>query len=116
MNIQEEKHMVSVIEQIEAKFDRLQKARQIVQQQGVHVMLGVDEHTAGTFGGRPRTCFAVDSSTGSGKYFVNGHCSCPDAKERADLHEGWCKHRLAVQLWLTCDARTRRGESVPKEW
>ena len=108
--------MPNTIEKIEAKFDRLQKAREIVAKQGVHVMLGVDEHTAGEFGGRPRTCFAVDSSTGSGKYFVNGSCSCPDARERADLHDGDCKHRLAVLLWLTADARTRRGESVPKEW
>ncbi len=108
--------MPSTIERIEAQFDRLQKARDIVSNQGVHVMLGVDDEHAGEFGGRQRTCFAVDSSTGKGKYFVNGSCGCPDAKERADLHEGWCKHRLAVQLGLTADAKMRRGASVPKEW
>ena len=108
--------MHTIIERIEAQFERLQKAREIVAKQGVHVLLGVDEDTTGDFGGRPKTCHAVDSSSGSGQYFVNGSCGCPDAKERADLHEGWCKHRLAVQLWLTADAKTRRGESVPKEW
>ena len=108
--------MGTTIERIEAQFDRLQRAREIVRNQGVHVMLGVDEDIAGDFGGRPRTCFAVDSSSGKGQYFVNGQCSCPDAKERQDLHEGLCKHRLAVLLWLTCDAKTRRGESVAKEW
>ena len=96
--------MPSAIEKIEAMHDRLQKARGIVANQGVHVVLGIDSH------------FAIDSTAGNGQYLVNGKCSCSDAKEREDLHNGVCKHRLAVLLWLEADTRTRRGESVPKEW
>ena len=96
--------MPNTIEKIEAKFDRLQKAREIVAHQGVHIVLGMRSH------------YTVDASDGKNQYMVNAKCTCPDANERADLHDGDCKHKLAVLLWLTCDARTRRGESVPKEW
>ncbi len=30
---------------------------------------------------------------------VNGECGCPDALQRAELHKGFCKHRLAVELF-----------------
>ena len=74
---------VTPVVQIEALAERLEKAREIVGQ--VSPVLGLDDHY-------------VVSGNG-GHYLVNGHCSCPDARYRQDLHKGWCKHRLAVCIY-----------------
>ena len=75
---------VTPITQIEALAERLEKAREIVGQ--VSPVLGLDGH------------HVVAGS--DGHYLVNGLCSCPDAKHRSELHKGFCKHRLAVYLYL----------------
>ena len=74
---------VTPITQIEALAERLEKAREIVGQ--VSPVLGLDGH------------HVVAGS--DGHYLVNGHCTCPDARFRRDLHKGWCKHMLAVAVY-----------------
>jgi hypothetical protein len=75
----------SPVKQIEALNQRLEKARQIVAEGKVHPIVGMENH------------FTVEG--GKGFYLVNGHCSCPDAKNREGLHRGFCKHKLAVELY-----------------
>ena len=77
--------MVSPIQQIEALTQRLEKARQLVADGKVHPINGMEEH------------YAVQAST-EGFYLVNESCTCPDAQQRDELHKGWCKHKLAVEL------------------
>jgi hypothetical protein len=44
--------------------------------------------------------YAVECSRiDSGMYLVNGTCTCVDAQQRTDLHHGWCKHKLAVEIY-----------------
>ena len=78
----------TVFEKIEALSQRLERAREIVADDKVKRVLGVDDH------------YTVESSTGSGMYLINGTCSCPDAKQRDDLTKGLCKHKLATLLYL----------------
>ena len=80
--------MASVIEKIEALHCRLERAREIVAQDKVKLVLGMDEH------------YTVESSTGEGHYLVNSTCSCPDAQNRTELTKGLCKHKLAVLVYL----------------
>ena len=77
---------ISPIQQIESLYARLEKARVITASGKVHPIVGMDEH------------YAVESSKGD-LYLVNGTCTCIDAQERADIHHGWCKHKLAVELF-----------------
>lgn len=78
--------MINPVQQIEALHWRLQKARELVADGKVHPIIGVDDH------------YAVQSSKGHGFYLVNGVCGCPDAQRRSEMHHGWCKHKLAVEL------------------
>ena len=78
--------MVSPVQQIESLYKRLEKAREIATQGKVHPIIGKEGH------------FVVQSSTG-GFYLVNDTCGCPDATNRADTHKGWCKHKLAVEIY-----------------
>ena len=78
----------TVIEKIEALSQRLERAREIVADNKVKRVLGVDDH------------YTVESSTGTGTYLINGNCSCPDARQRDDLTKGLCKHKLATLLYL----------------
>ena len=43
--------------------------------------------------------YTVEGKTGEYD-IVNGVCSCPDARYRAHIHGGRCKHRIAVELAL----------------
>ncbi len=76
--------MANVIEKIGALHCRLERAREIVAQDKVRPVLGMDDH------------YTVESSTGTGHYLVNSTCSCPDALNRSELTKGLCKHKLAV--------------------
>src|ERR671919_987952 len=76
---------ISPIRQIESLYARLEKARVITASGKVHPIVGMDEH------------YAVESSKGD-LYLVNGTCTCIDAQQRTDIHHGWCKHKLAVEL------------------
>jgi hypothetical protein len=75
------------VKQIESLYARLEKARTIFAAGKVHRILGLDEH------------YAVESSKGDGFYQVNGICTCMDAQHRTELHHGWCRHKLAVELF-----------------
>jgi hypothetical protein len=77
---------VSPIQQIESLYQRLAKAREIVAAGKVHPIVGMTDH------------YTVESSKGN-FYLVNGTCSCQDAQQRIDIHHGWCKHKLAVELY-----------------
>lgn len=79
--------MISPIKQIEELNKRLEKAREIVAAGKVYPVLGMEDH------------FAVEASDGKGFYLVNGTCTCPDAQNRTDIHKGWCKHKLSVELY-----------------
>ena len=73
---------VTPITQIDALAARLAKARALV--------------------GRvsPANAEVYDVASGDDRhYLVNGHCNCPDARFRRELHKGYCKHRLAVILY-----------------
>ena len=79
--------MTSVIQKIEALHCRLERAREIVAQDKVRPVLGMDDH------------YTVESSAGTGHYLVNSTCSCPDAVNRTELTKGLCKHKLAVIVY-----------------
>ncbi len=87
--------MVTTIQQIEGLSKRLEKARQIVTDGKVKPVLGMESH------------YVVESSNGDGFYFVNGECTCPDAGQRAEVHNGWCKHNLAVELYKACPEQNK---------
>jgi hypothetical protein len=79
---------ISPVKQIEALNQRLEKAREIVAAGKVHPIVGMEGHYA-------VECSRIDD----GMYLVNGICTCLDAQQRTDLHHGWCKHKLAVELF-----------------
>jgi hypothetical protein len=77
---------ISPIQQIDGMTERLSKAREIFAQ----------GH------------YTVQGSRGE-YYLVNGECSCSDAQYRAYLHNGWCKHRLAAQLYREAQPEGHAG-------
>lgn len=78
--------MVSPVQQIEALAARLEKARQLVTEGKVHSVINQEGF------------YVVQSSKG-GFYLVNGSCNCPDAANRSELTKGFCKHRLAAEIF-----------------
>ncbi len=81
---------LSPIKQIQALNARLDKAKTLVAE--VHPIVGMDDH------------YAVKGCTGY--YLVSSECTCQDAQHRCELHKGWCKHRLAVELFKEAQATT----------
>jgi hypothetical protein len=79
---------ISPVKQIEALNQRLEKARDIYFSGKVHPIVGMEGHYA-------VECSRIDD----GMYLVNGLCTCIDAQQRIDVHHGWCKHKLAVELF-----------------
>ena len=64
---------------------RLDRAQEFIDQGRVHPVVNMDDH------------YIVE---GESQWFVvNGACCCEDFKYRQPLHNGWCKHRLAVALY-----------------
>jgi hypothetical protein len=80
--------LISPIKQIESMWARLEKARSIYAEGKVHPIVGMEGHYA-------VECSRIDD----GMYLVNGTCTCIDAQQRTDIHHGWCKHKLAVELF-----------------
>jgi hypothetical protein len=91
-------------------YARLEKAKAIATAGKVHPIVGMDEH------------YVVESSKGD-FYLVNGTCTCIDAQQRTDLHHGWCKHKLAVELYKDtlkaetpeASKKTNRNGSSPQD-
>jgi|GEM_PF-1786225 len=90
--------MVSPVQQIESLYQRLEKARQLVANGKVHPVIGQEAH------------HVVQASKG-GFYLVNGTCTCPDAQQRDDVHKGWCKHKLAVEVLKAAPADAEKPKS-----
>ena len=75
---------MTLVTRIEGLAARLTEAYGLVAQ--VSPVLGIDNH------------YVVRNA--QGYYLVaNGKCTCPDAKYRREVHQGWCKHRLAAALY-----------------
>ena len=79
---------VSPVTQIEELNKRLERARELVAEGKVTRVMGRDEY------------YIVTGCKGS--YLVNGECTCGDAQYRSEVHKGWCKHMLAVELYKEC--------------
>ena len=77
---------ISAVIQIEELSKRLERAREIVSEERVSPVVGKDEQ------------YVVLACKG-GYYLVNGECTCRDAQYRSEVHKGWCKHMLAVDLY-----------------
>ena len=77
---------ISPVTQIEELSKRLERAREIVGQDRVSPVVGKDGQ------------YVVQACKG-GYYLVNGECTCRDAQYRSEVHKGWCKHMLAVELY-----------------
>ena len=91
--------MATTIEKIEAMYERLERARELVTGNKVNPILGMDAN------------YIVASSTGSGYYLVNGSCSCPDAQHRSELTNGVCKHKLAALVFAEGKEKPPAGAS-----
>jgi predicted nucleic acid-binding Zn finger protein len=76
---------INPVKQIEALHERLEKARQIVAEGKVHPIVGISSE------------WVVQGR--EGYYLVNGACTCVDSLERSEIHHGWCKHKLAVEIY-----------------
>ena len=90
---------VSIADRIEAVHERLQRARELFAQGNVQPVIGMTDHCT------------VSSSEGKGTYLVNGECTCPDAGQRTETHNGWCKHNLAVELFKEGSGEAKNGYS-----
>ena len=74
-----------VIKRIEALYERLQKAKKLVEENKVRKVAGAE-------------AWVVENGRGEFYLVANDSCTCPDFQNRRDLHGGWCKHRLAVEI------------------
>ena len=89
------------IARIDALFERLTKARQLVANGKVHPVYGMADH------------FIVEGA--DDKYVVNGACVCPDATHRYELNKGLCKHRLAALVYAQAHTEANPDGSSPKD-
>ena len=76
----------SPVEQIESLNTRLEQARLIVTEGRIFRVLNKDSH------------YVVRAPEGEGFYVVNSEGCCNDGQHRVDLLEGYCEHRLAVNI------------------
>ena len=90
---------VSAVTQIEELSKRLNRAREIVGQDRVAPVVGKDGQ------------YVVQTPTGY--YLVNGECTCRDAQYRSEVHKGWCKHMLAVELYKEAQPQGEPQEPAP---
>jgi hypothetical protein len=91
---------VSPVDQIEALYDRLSRARTLVANNKVHPIYGMADH------------YIVEGS--NARYLVNGECRCPDATNRIDLVKGFCKHRLAALVYAEQLAKAGKSKANGK--
>ena len=76
-----------IINRIEALSSRLARAKAIV---GSELVEEID-----------RGIYFVSSQQGQAYYTVDSSgCDCPDSVRRFELTQGYCKHRLAVEIYM----------------
>jgi predicted nucleic acid-binding Zn finger protein len=92
---------VSPIAQIEALYDRLNKARTLVANDKVYPIYGIANY------------YVVEGS--NARYLVNGSCNCPDATHRVELTKGLCKHRLAAMVYAEQQAKAETPQTAQDE-
>ena len=87
---------LSPVKQITELYKRLGRAREIADDGRVYPVLGQE------------AVYVVQGN--SGFYVVDGDgCTCPDAAFGAPLHHGYCKHRLAVCIYVESHAAPFTG-------
>jgi len=69
---------------------RLEKAKQIAKKRKVFPVYNKEDH------------FVVRTDDGKGFYIVNAEGCCNKDHQQMDLLEGYCEHRLAVELYKEC--------------
>jgi hypothetical protein len=89
---------VSPIAQIKALHHRLLKGEELVANGKVSPVVNMPDH------------YVVEGNAGF--YLVNGSCCCEDATNRQELIRGYCKHRLAVELFKETPKAT--GKAIRK--
>jgi len=77
---------ISRIQQIDTLNTRLEKARQIVTEGRIFPILNKAGH------------YVVQAPQGKGFYLVNSEGCCTDGQQHIDLLEGYCEHRMAVDV------------------
>ena len=91
---------ISPVTQIEELSKRLERARELVGQDRVAPVVGKNGQ------------YVVQACKG-GYYLVNGECTCRDAQYRSEVHKGWCKHMLAVELYKESQPQEEPQEPAP---
>ena len=95
---------MDVIGAIEAINDRLGKARALMARGAVHHVVDESDHF--------EDYWAVEGDPARGRVYevTPNTCSCPDARGAAP--RGWCKHRLAVELWKQAERRWAKKKAA----
>ena len=75
------------VHQVENLNTRLEKAKQIAKKRKIFPVYNKDEH------------FVVRTDDGKGFYIVNAEGCCNRDHQQVDLLQGYCEHRLAVELF-----------------
>ena len=75
------------VHQIENLNTRLEKAREIAKKRRIFPVYNKEDH------------HVVRTSDGKGFYIVNAEGCCHENHQQMDLLEGYCEHRLAVDLY-----------------
>jgi len=75
------------VHQIENLTTRLEKARQIAKKRKIFPVYNKEEH------------YVVRTDDGKGFYIVNAEGCCNRDHQQVDLLQGYCEHRLAVELF-----------------
>ena len=101
MSTTESTPQVSPIARIEALYQRLTRAKELVAQGKVSPVYGL-----------PQYFFVEGQNT---RYLVNGSCNCPDATYRTELLKGNCKHRLAALLYTEQSAMVKTPQATKPE-
>jgi hypothetical protein len=95
---------ISPVKQIELLYQRLQKARSIVVAGKVRSITGMADQ------------YVVEGSSRGTFYLVNGICcACIDAQQRVGLHQSYCKHKLAVELYKEQQEQTQTTKAESPE-
>jgi len=75
------------VHQIENLNTRLEKARQIAKKRWIFPVYNKEDH------------YVVRTDDGKGFYIVNAEGCCNKDHQQMDLLQGYCEHRLAVDLY-----------------